>query len=114
MQLSGGERQRIALARAFLKNAPILILDEPTSSIDIKTEKEIMEIMERLSIGRTVFIIAHRLSTLKHCDLLLGIEKGQIAFVRSDVGKAIGDPFTFATLRPHAEKRNLDAHLAQS
>ena len=95
MQLSGGQRQRIALARAFLKNAPILILDEPTSSIDIKTEREIIEVMERLSIGRTVFIIAHRLSTLKHCDLLLGIEHGQIAFIRSDVSKAIGDPSVF-------------------
>ena len=60
-----------------------------------------MQIMERLSIGRTVFIIAHRLSTLKNCDLLLGIEKGQIAFIRSDVAKAIGDPFTFATVHPH-------------
>ena len=99
MQLSGGQRQRIALARAFLKNAPILILDEPTSSIDIKTEREIIEVMERLSIGRTVFIIAHRLSTLKHCDLLLGIEKGRIAFIRSDVSKAIGDPSVFVA--PH-------------
>ena len=96
MQLSGGQRQRIALARAFLKNSPILILDEPTSSIDIKTEREIIDVMERLSIGRTVFIIAHRLSTLKHCDLLLGIEKGRLAFIRSDVSKAIGDPSVFA------------------
>jgi ATP-binding cassette, subfamily B, bacterial len=95
MQLSGGQRQRIALARAFLKNAPILILDEPTSSIDIKTEREIIEVMERLSIGRTVFIIAHRLSTLKHCDLLLGIEQGRVAFIRSDVSKVIGDPSVF-------------------
>jgi len=99
MQLSGGQRQRIALARAFLKNAPILILDEPTSSIDIKTEREIIEVMERLSIGRTVFIIAHRLSTLKHCDLLLGIEHGQVSFIRSDVSKAIGDPSVFVV--PH-------------
>jgi ATP-binding cassette, subfamily B, bacterial len=99
MQLSGGQRQRIALARAFLKNAPILILDEPTSSIDIKTEREIIEVMERLSIGRTVFIIAHRLSTLKHCDLLLGIEHGQVSFIRSDVSKAIGDPSVFVA--PH-------------
>jgi ATP-binding cassette subfamily B protein len=96
MQLSGGQRQRIALARAFLKNAPILILDEPTSSIDIKTEREIIEVMERLSVGRTVCIIAHRLSTLKHCDLLLGIEKGRVAFIRSDVSKAIGDPSAVA------------------
>ena len=75
MQLSGGQRQRIALARAFLKNAPILILDEPTSSIDIKTEREIIEVMERLSVGRTVFIIAHRLSTLKHCDWYLALRR---------------------------------------
>jgi ATP-binding cassette, subfamily B, bacterial len=91
MQLSGGQRQRIALARAFLKNAPILILDEPTSSIDTKTEKEIIKVMERLSIGRTVFIIAHRLSTLKHCDLVLGIEKGRVVSIRSDVSKVIAD-----------------------
>ena len=91
MQLSGGQRQRIALARAFLKNAPILILDEPTSSIDIKTEREIIEVMERLSVGRTVFIIAHRLSTLKHCDLVLGIEQGRVASIRSDVARALAD-----------------------
>jgi ATP-binding cassette, subfamily B, bacterial len=91
MRLSGGERQRIALARAFLKDAPILVLDEPTSSIDIRTEKEIIEVMERLSIGRTVFVIAHRLSTLKHCDLLIGIDKGRVSFVRSDVSNAIAD-----------------------
>jgi ATP-binding cassette, subfamily B, bacterial len=91
MQLSGGQRQRIALARAFLKDAPILILDEPTSSIDIKTEREIIQVMERLSIGRTVFIIAHRLSTLKHCDLVLGIEKGRVVSIRSDVARALAD-----------------------
>lgn len=113
MQLSGGERQRIALARAFLKNAPILILDEPTSSIDIKTEKVIMEVMERLSIGRTVFIIAHRLSTLKNCDILLGIEHGRVAFVRADVVKAVADPTIFSMFHPHAEKRNLESALLQ-
>jgi ATP-binding cassette subfamily B protein len=105
MQLSGGQRQRIALARAFLKNAPILILDEPTSSIDVKTEREIIEVMEGLSIGRTVFIIAHRLSTLKHCDLLLGIEQGRVAFIRSDVSKAIGDPSVFVAPQTHPLSR---------
>jgi ATP-binding cassette subfamily B protein len=78
MMLSGGERQRIALARAFLKDAPILILDEPTSSVDVKTEKGIMEAMERLMHGRTTFMIAHRLSTLKNCDVLLMIEDGKV------------------------------------
>ncbi len=78
MQLSGGERQRIALARAFLKDAPILILDEPTSSVDLKTEAVIMEAMERLMRGRTTFMIAHRLSTLANCDLRLEIEHGRL------------------------------------
>ncbi len=91
MRLSGGERQRIALARAFLKDAPILILDEPTSSVDMKTETEIMEAMERLMCVRTTFMIAHRLTTLENCDLLLVLEKGQLVAVQSDVSAAIKD-----------------------
>jgi len=79
MTVSGGERQRIALARAFLKDAPILILDEPTSSVDTKTEAVIMEAMERLMRGRTTLIIAHRLSTLKNCDNVLRLENGRVA-----------------------------------
>jgi ATP-binding cassette subfamily B protein len=78
MRLSGGERQRIALARAFLKDAPILILDEPTSSVDVKTEAAIVDAMERLMRGRTTLIIAHRLSTLKSCDVHLHIERGRV------------------------------------
>jgi len=79
MRLSGGERQRISLARAFLKNAPILIFDEPTSSVDIGTEARIIDAMERLIKGRTTFMVAHRLSTLENCDELLVIEEGQLA-----------------------------------
>jgi ATP-binding cassette subfamily B protein len=78
MRLSGGERQRIALARAFLKDAPILILDEPTSSVDTKTETAIMEASERLMQGRTSLMIAHRLSTLEHCDARFEIEYGKL------------------------------------
>jgi ATP-binding cassette subfamily B protein len=78
MRLSGGERQRISLARAFLKDAPILILDEPTSSVDVKTEAIIMEAMERLMSGRTSFMIAHRLSTLDVCERRLEIEDGRL------------------------------------
>jgi len=78
MRLSGGERQRISLARAFLKDAPILILDEPTSSVDVKTESAIVEAMGRLMRGRSTFIIAHRMSTLKHCDLTLRLEAGRV------------------------------------
>ena len=78
MRLSGGERQRISLARAFLKDAPILILDEPTSSVDVRTETAILDALERLMQGRTTFMIAHRLSTLDHCDLRLEIHDGRL------------------------------------
>lgn len=78
VQLSGGERQRISLARAFLKDAPILILDEPTSSVDVKTEAVIMEAMLRLMQGRTTFMIAHRLATLDVCDVRIQLEHGQL------------------------------------
>jgi ATP-binding cassette subfamily B protein len=80
MRLSGGERQRISLARAFLKDAPILILDEPTSSVDVKTEAVIMEAMQRLMQGRTTFMIAHRLDTLAVCDMQIELEKGWTVF----------------------------------
>ncbi|MBU1821882.1 MAG: ABC transporter ATP-binding protein/permease [Bacteroidetes bacterium] len=81
MQLSGGERQRISIARAFIKNAPLLILDEPTSSLDIRTEAQIMDAMERLMKGRTTFMITHRLDTLKTCNLILHLEGGHLAEV---------------------------------
>ncbi|GJL78748.1 MAG: multidrug ABC transporter ATP-binding protein [Nitrospinaceae bacterium] len=88
MSLSGGERQRISLARAFLKDAPILILDEPTSSVDIHTEAGIMDAIELLMEGRTTFLIAHRLSTLDHCDLLLEIQTGGEIEIRSCVSSS--------------------------
>jgi ATP-binding cassette subfamily B protein len=78
MTLSGGERQRIALARAFLRDAPILVLDEPTSAIDLANEKQILVALDRLMSGRTAFIIAHRLHTLAGCDLQLELSGGRI------------------------------------
>jgi len=83
MTLSGGERQRIALARAFLRDAPLLILDEPTSSIDLATEALVMESLERLSRGRTTIMIAHRLSTLELCDVRLELEGGRVRELRT-------------------------------
>jgi ATP-binding cassette subfamily B protein len=77
-QLSGGERQRICVARAFLKDAPILILDEPTSSIDSKTEAVVLDALDELMVGRTSFIIAHRLSTVRHADQILVMNAGKI------------------------------------
>jgi ATP-binding cassette subfamily B protein len=81
MRLSGGERQRISVARAFLKDAPILILDEPTSSVDMRTEAAILEALERLARGRTTFVITHRPSALKQCDVIMRIEQGRLVAV---------------------------------
>jgi ABC-type multidrug transport system fused ATPase/permease subunit len=77
-QLSGGERQRIAVARAFIKDASILVLDEPTSSIDSRTEGVILDALEDLMEGRTSFMIAHRLSTIRDADLILVVQDGRI------------------------------------
>jgi len=79
VRLSGGERQRVSLARAFLRDAPVLILDEPTSSVDVHTERAIMEAMSRLMEGRTTFMIAHRLTTLEECDERIEVTAGRIA-----------------------------------
>jgi ABC-type multidrug transport system fused ATPase/permease subunit len=78
MRLSGGERQRISVARAFLKDAPVLILDEPTSSVDSRTELMILDAMDRLMVGRTTFIIAHRLSTVRRADQILVLDEGHL------------------------------------
>jgi ABC-type multidrug transport system fused ATPase/permease subunit len=78
VRLSGGERQRLCVARAFLKNATILILDEPTASIDSRTEAVILDALDRLMVGRTTFMIAHRLSTVRHADLILTLDHGVI------------------------------------
>jgi ATP-binding cassette subfamily B protein len=83
MSLSGGERQRIALARAFLKDAPILILDEPTSSVDMETEAAIIASLERVSANRTTFIIAHRPTAFKGCERLFRIDRGILREVQS-------------------------------
>jgi len=78
VRLSGGERQRIALARAFLKDAPMLILDEPTSAVDVETEAAILASMERLMHGRTAFMVTHRPSALRECEAILRVERGRV------------------------------------
>ena len=95
MRLSGGERQRISLARAFLKDAPILILDEPTSSVDIQTEATIMQAMERLMRGRTTFLIAHRLTALVNCDAHLEMDNGRVSSMRRLTPPAAVDRVSF-------------------
>jgi len=78
VRLSVGEKQRVAIARALLKNPPILVLDEATASVDTATEKLIQEALDRLLANRTSFVIAHRLSTVRHADQILVIDRGQI------------------------------------
>jgi ATP-binding cassette, subfamily B, bacterial len=89
MKLSGGERQRISLARAFLKNAPILILDEPTSSLDIHTEGAILDTIQELMKGRTTLMIAHRPSTLRDCNMILVLEDGRVSRLTTEVESVI-------------------------
>ena len=78
-RLSGGERQRLSIARALLKNAPVLILDEATSALDSESEALVQTALQNLMAGRTVFVIAHRLSTVRRADRILVLENGMIA-----------------------------------
>jgi subfamily B ATP-binding cassette protein MsbA len=82
-RLSGGERQRLAIARALFKNAPILILDEATSSLDTESESLVQAALSNLMLGRTVFVIAHRLSTVRRANRIAVVEAGQITAVAS-------------------------------
>ena len=78
VKLSGGQKQRVSIARAFLKNPPILVLDEATSALDNATEMQIQSALNELSKGRTTFVVAHRLSTVKNADEILVVENGNI------------------------------------
>jgi ABC-type multidrug transport system fused ATPase/permease subunit len=120
--LSGGERQRLSVARAILKNAPILILDEPTSSLDAISEEIVFAALRRLRAGRTTIVIAHRLSTVRDADRILVLDGGQIAAqgrheellessqlyrrmcARLSVGKSLDDPETVDELIEAAQR----------
>jgi len=89
MKLSGGERQRISIARAFLKDAPILILDEPTSALDVNTETQILNSIQALMKGRTTLMIAHRASTLRNCDMIVILENGKVKRMTTEVASVL-------------------------
>jgi ATP-binding cassette subfamily B protein len=89
MKLSGGQRQRISIARAFLKNAPILILDEPTSALDINAETAVLDAIQRLIKGRTALMIAHRASALRNCNIILILEDGRVIEMTTEVGSVL-------------------------
>ncbi|HWH34907.1 MAG TPA: ABC transporter ATP-binding protein [Acidimicrobiales bacterium] len=91
VKLSGGQKQRIAIARALMKDPPILILDEATSSLDTKAERQVQAALERLMHGRTTLIIAHRLSTIQSVDTIVGIREGEVVEVGSPAELAVGE-----------------------
>ena len=96
-RLSGGQKQRLALARAFLRNAPILILDEATSALDSQSEQMIQDALRKLVIGKTVIIIAHRFSTIRDASLILVFDKGSIV-ARGDHAQLYGGNALYKSL----------------
>lgn len=91
VKLSGGQKQRIAIARALIKDPPILVLDEATSSLDSKAEREVQAALQRLMEGRTTLIIAHRLSTIQNVDMIVGISRGGVTEIGTPAELAAGD-----------------------
>ena len=105
--VSGGQKQRLALARAFLRNAPILILDEATSSLDSESEAAIQEAQAQLVVGKTVLIIAHRFSTIRDASLILVFDRGSIVASGGHTTLYATNPALPGALRPPADRGHL-------
>jgi ABC-type multidrug transport system fused ATPase/permease subunit len=111
VSLSGGQKQRLAIARAFLLDPRILILDDATSSLDAMTERLIQEDMRRVCLGRTAFVIAHRLTTVQHADLTLVLKDGRIVERGTGAELMRGGVIFRELFREQLEDRAADAHL---
>jgi subfamily B ATP-binding cassette protein MsbA len=109
-RLSGGQRQRLAIARALLTDPPILILDEATSALDTESERLVQEAIDRLLAGRTVFVIAHRLSTVVHADQILVLDRGEI-IERGTHAELLARRGTYHRLHEAQLSRNADSVL---
>ncbi len=113
VSLSEGEKQRLTIARAILRDSPILILDEPTSALDPETEALLMVALERLQAGRTTFIIAHRLSTGQTADLIVVVKNGRIV-EHGTLAELLSLRGTFAAMYGEPESRRQEDPLALS
>jgi ATP-binding cassette subfamily B protein len=113
VKLSGGQRQRIAIARAILKDAPVLILDEATSSLDSESEALIQEALRTLMASRTAIVIAHRLSTVKWMDRLIVLDRGEIV-EKGSHGELMGRGVVYASLWAHQSGGFLTSEGASS
>ena len=115
VRLSGGERQRLAIARALLKDPPILILDEATSSLDSEAEREVQQALDQLIVGRTTLVIAHRLSTVRGADRIIALEGGRIMGIGTHAELlAAGGLYRRLYEMQFAREEDLTDHLADN